>query len=1049
VGLTRRGLIKRGAGLAAAAGVLGGQGTETWASPAVDGGTGARAVGVTVTEATNASAALAPDGRTVVLDLLNLLWTLPAEGGAAVPLTGVEEEASEPDFSPDGRRIVYQAYTDGVFQLWLMNADGTGRRQLTSGDADHREPRFSPDGTRIACAAESDGRYAIHVVDVDSGEATVWTTGTAQEGQPCWTPDGTAIAFTTGTGDAPQVIDQVTADGTRTNLVKVTEGRLAGPSLSPDGGRLAYVHLTSTGTALVVDGETVSGDGEDVFPFAARWAGPGELLYTADGHLRRRTLRGGTVEDVQFSARVTVPEVAERPAAVRDFDGAGDRQVKGVVGPAISPDGRSVAFGALGDLWIMRRDRVPEAVVADGHRNTDPAWAPDGRSLVYVSDRDGGIALWRYDLDTRARRRLTDTDLSATAPAVSPDGTTVAFVSEGATLRTLELASGAVRKVAGPLNAPGRPTFTADGKRLSAAVLVPVTPRYREGRNRILTVDLATGEAHYSEPLPGGSLANRVDAGPVHSPDGTRTAYIANGTLHISDLDAEGRATGAARQVSTETADAPSWSGDSASLLYLSDGRLRLTTPAGTTSAVPLRLTWRPARPTGRTVVQAGALWDGTGPGLRRDVDILLDGHRIAAVTPRGERPVRAGDKVVDARGLTVLPGFVAVHEHGHWERNELMRLWLSFGITALRSPGTAHYAAVEAKEALTAGRRTGPRVFAAGDLVDGSRVYYSSGRPVTDDEQLLREISKARALGHDMVKTYVRLPYALQRTAVRAAHRIGLRSTSHYLFGPLGLGADGVEHIGGTSRYGRRQKETHLGHSYQDVTGPLTASGMAFTPTFGLSGLGLSAVRAALYRHAQWALDDPRLTSLLSAAEYAELREGIEAALADEPTAELAFVARHGETVRRLVEQGAHVAVGTDSPLVPPGVYYHLNLQTMVRHGVSPYEALRSATVQGARALGLSDQLGTVEPGKLADLVLVEGDPTTDIAAAAAVRQVVVGGVPHTVRDLTATGTGTATATKQSRTAVRNAALPDVPQQPARDGFWWHREEHIPHSCC
>ncbi|MBC9729421.1 amidohydrolase family protein [Streptomyces sp. TRM68367] len=1043
MGLTRRALIKRGAGLAATAGALGGQGSPAWASLAGDGETGAQTVGVTVTEATNASVAVARDGQRVVLDLLNIVWALPADGGEAVPLTSVEEEASEPDFSPDGERIVYTAYTGGTFQLWLMNADGSGRRQLTSGFADHREPRFSPGGDRLACAAETGGRYAIHVIDIEAGVTTVWTTGTAQEGQPCWTPDGTAIAFTTGTDDAPQAIDQVSADGSRRTLATVTEGRLAGPSLSPDGSRLAYVHLTTTGTALVVDGERLTDDGEDVFPFAARWAGPEELLYTADGKLRRRTLQGA-VKDVPFSARVTVPKVAERPAA-RDFDGTRSRQVKGIVGPALSPDGTAVAFGALGDLWLMRRGRAPEAVVADGHRNTDPAWSPDGRTLIHVSDRDGGIALWSHDLATGARRRLTDTGLAAAAPTVSPDGTAVAFISDGTTLSTLDLTSGAVRKVAGPLKAPGRPTFTADGKRLSAAVLVPATPRFREGRNQILTVDLTTGEAHYSEPLPGGSLTNRIDAGPVHAPDGTRTAYIANGTLHISDLDATGRTIGTARQVSAETADAPSWSGDSGSLLYLCDGHLRLVAaePGARPAAVPLRLTWRPALPTGRTVIQAGALWDGTGPVLRHEVDIVLDGHRIAAVTTCGAHRTRPGDKVVDARGLTVLPGLVAVHEHGPWERNELMRLWLSFGITALRSPGTAHYAAVEAKETLAAGRRTGPRVFTAGEMVDGSRIYYSSARPITDDDQLRREIRKALALGHDMVKTYVRLPYSRQRRAIQAAHRVGLRTTSHYLFGPLGMGADGVEHIGGTSRYGRRQKETHLGHSYQDVTVPLAASGMAFTPTFGLSGLGLPAVRAALYRHAEWALDDPRLTSLLTAAEYTELRDGVEAARADEPTAELAFVARHGETVCRLIDQGAHIAVGTDSPLVPPGVYYHLNLQTMIRHGVSPYEALRSATVQGARALGLSDHLGTVEPGKLADLVLVEGDPTKDIAAAAAVRQVVVGGTPHTVADLLET------AVKRSGPTVRNAALPDVPRQPAHDRFWWHRQEHIPHSCC
>jgi adenine deaminase len=115
-----------------------------------------------------------------------------------------------------------------------------------------------------------------------------------------------------------------------------------------------------------------------------------------------------------------------------------------------------------------------------------------------------------------------------------------------------------------------------------------------------------------------------------------------------------------------------------------------------------------------------------------------------------------------------------------------------------------------------------------------------------------------------------------------------------------------------------------------------------------------------------------------------------------------------------------------------------------MVRHGVAPHDALRSATVQGARTLGLSAHLGTVQPGRIADLALVEGDPTTDIAATAAVREVVVGGVPHTVDDLIAAASRT-----ESATAVRNRALPEVPQQAARDRYRWHREELAPHSCC
>ncbi|MET8682093.1 amidohydrolase family protein [Streptomyces sp. NPDC004647] len=1053
-GLTRRTLVKRsgqavgGAGAAWLSGGAAGTAAEAWAA-APDAAPVER---ITVTEATNASAVLSSDGRTIVLDLLGLLWTLPATGGDAVRLTGIEQEATVPDLSPDGTRIVFQSYADGNFHLWLMNADGTGSpRRLTSGTADHREPQFSPDGERIAYAAETDaGRYAVHVLDLASGRTQVWTQGDGQEAQPAWTPDGSAIAFTTGTADAPRAIDLVDASGARRTLATVSEGRVAGPSFSPDGARLAYVHLTPARTSLVVDGESVTGqdegDEEDVFPFAARWISDDELLYTAGGRLRRRTL-GGRVRDIPFAARLTVPRVAERPSA-RDFDSTARREVKGILSPALSPDGARVAFAALGDIWIMRRGAVPKAVVSDGHRNTAPAWAPDGRALVYSSDRGGTPGLWLHDLDSGEQRRLTGPELSADAPAFSPDGRTVAFVGNGATLHTVEVANGNLRKVAGPFFAPGRPSFTADGRRIAGAVVVPVTPRFREGRNQILTVDLDSGEAHYSEPVPGASLDGRFDSGPVHSPDGTSMACVIGGTLRVVPIDAAGRPTGPARQVGDETADAPSWSGDSRSLLYLSNGRLRLTDAVGgRVRAVPVKLTWRPTRPTGRTVIQVGALWDGTGPRLRRDVDITLEGHRIAAVTPRGTGASRPGDRIVDARHLTAMPGLISVHEHGPWPRNDTSRLWLSFGITSLRSPGTAHYAAVEAKEAVESGRRTGPRVFAAGDLIEGSRVSYNVVRSVTGTDGIQREISKAKALGHDMVKTYVRLPYALQRKVIEAAHELGLPTSSHDLFGPLGLGADGVEHIGGTSRYGRRQKETWLCRSYQDVTEPLIRSGLAFTPTLGLPATDGSSLLPGLYRHAERALDDPRLTGLMAATEYEIFRKGVERARAEEPTVALALLRQNGETVSRMIGSGANVVIGTDSSLVPAAVTYHLNLQALVRYGASPYDALRCATAHGARALGLSAHLGTVRPGSLADLALVEGDPLTDIAAAAAVRQVVADGTVHSVDGLLAEAAEAAPAPKAA--PVRNAVLPEVPQAPARDAYWWHREQHAPRSCC
>ncbi|MFH8371033.1 amidohydrolase family protein [Streptomyces sp. NPDC018031] len=1059
--LSRRALIRQSGMAAAGVGSvwlgtsLAGPASPAAAEPGTAGTEDTRRI--QVSQATNASVALSPDGRSIVLDLLNMLWTVPAQGGEAVRLTGIDQEATEPDFSPDGRHLVFQSYADDNFHLWLARADGTEARRLTDGATDHREPRFSPDGRRIAYAAEADGRYAVHVLDLGTGESRIWAPAAdpgAQEGQPCWHPDGTGIVFTSGTGDAPTSIVRVDDDGTRTTLVTVTTGRVAGPSLSPDGTRLAYVHLTPSAARLVVDGRPVSDDGEEVFPFAARWPADDEVCYTADGKVRRRTVTGGPARDIPFTAHLTVPRLRERPLA-RDFDSTAPRPVKGILSPSLSPDGTRIAFAALGDIWVGRKGAVPRAVVSDGNANTDPAWHPDGSTLVYVSDRGGGAAdLWLHHLESGEDRRLTDLKGHASGPVFSPDGSTVAFCLWTAIVYTVDVATGAVRQVSGIIG-PGRPTFSADGRALTYTALVPATPRYREGANRLLTVDLASGETHYDEPVPGKSIANRVDAGPVHSPDGRYTAYVVGGTLHLSAVDSAGRPTGSARELNGETADCPSWSADSRSLLYLSDGRLRLADArTGRATTVPVKLTWRRTGPSGRTIVQVGALWDGTGETLRHDVDIVVEGNRVARVVARG---TVTGGRTVDARHLTAVPGLIALHEHGPWPRAETLRLWLSMGVTTLRSPGGAHYATVEAKEAVDSGRRVGPRVFAGGDALEGARCYYNVGRPVTSDEEVEREVAKARALGHDLVKTYVRMPYGRQRAAVRAAHRLGLPLTSHYLFGPLGFGADGLEHLGGTSRYGRRQKETHLGHSYQDVTEPLIASGMVLTPTLGLSGAGLRTTSAALYRYAGWAVGDRRLTSLMGEAEYEQFRAGVADAREHEPTDALAFAARQGATVRRLLEGGANVGAGTDSPLVPQAVYYHLNLQTMVRYGASPYQALRSATVTGALALGLSAHLGTVEPGKLADLVLLEGDPLRDITAAAAVRQVVIGGVVHTVDELVTGAERTAPAASTPSvpsvpaggTPTAAPRLPDVPQHPARERYWWHREEHRPHTCC
>ena len=396
------------------------------------------------------------------------------------------------------------------------------------------------------------------------------------------------------------------------------------------------------------------------------------------------------------------------------------------------------------------------------------------------------------------------------------------------------------------------------------------------------------------------------------------------------------------------------------------------------------------------TVVHAGRLWDGTGDTVRDDVDIVVRGGRITAVEPhKGNR--RAALRRVDASAHTVLPGLWDTHTHP-WQSTYGSRQatgQLAYGITTAVSLGGFAYEQVRIREEVNAGRLAGPRLLTTGELLDGARVAYSMGRAHRTKAGLRRTLERGAALDWDFVKTYVRAPGWVMSEAARFAHeRLGVRTGGHLLSPGVQLGQDLTTHLQATQRAEFGHAITASGRAYEDVVEIYTEQGVDFsliaTPFTAAPLMGADPSLA----------DDPRVTVVMPPWDVALVQQG--AGIPPTP-AQLAALRTETDIYRRILAAGGVVALGTDQPLGPVGLFLHLALRALHDGGLTPAETLRTATALPARLFGLDDDLGTVETGKLADLTVVDGDPFTDFADLVRTVSVLRGGTPYTTEELVA----------------------------------------------
>ena len=836
-----------------------------------------------VSQGTNFSLAIFPDRETLVIDLLGRLWRVPTAGSGAELLTPDDEAARHPRVAPDGRQIVYQRLVDGQWDLWLLDVDTGERRALLATEFDEREPDFTRDGRSVVFVSNRTGTFDLWRIEIETGVLTLLTAEPGDASFPAVSEHG-EIAYVRREPDG-WTLRALLPTGVSIELLR-SRHRLSVPSWREGGGVIIYNEQrapengngpSSELRMLVLSADPVVKTltrAEDVFESRVAWLSPGEYLYPSDGRIWRRGIAHVSREPVHVFAAVAV-DASVPPSIDVPLDAPGPNPVRGTAGSSASSDGRVQVASALGDLWLVERRGAPRRLTDDEWVDVEPSVSPDGDFAVFASDRGGNMDLWKVSLPGGLLTQLTQTPARDRAPAVSPDGRTIAFLeTDGidprgpSRLRVLPAAGGSARTV--------------------ASGLVDAVRVVWDGTDRI-------------------SVALR---GPGGRDGGYRTYDVASG--------------------------APA---------------TPRSAPAAADEPRPLpALEWHAAGPDAPYAIQVGRLFDGIRSDYVRHVDIHIEGQRIKAIVARGMLPLP--ERVIDLRDGTIIPGLIDVHADNSALLGErLGRAWLAHGVTTVREYAVDVPEALERAEAWASGRRLGPRLI----------VSPAGGIPA--DAAASADPSDADA----PTETAPAYPIPVHGYA-------NLRPATS-VFPPLD-GAPLVLPVPTTLP----MRASPLGLAYDDVFNTIVESrtvllsGLA--ATFGVPSS--SRTLARIVRHPVFERvypDGERRSWLARPAEASALRT-------------------QQEHLVRLIRAGGLVAVGSGAPVVPYGLGVHVDMALLADAGIAPDQVLRIATAGNALALGLDRQLGTLEPGKLADFVVVDGNPLANIADALNVVAVVRGGV-------------------------------------------------------
>jgi imidazolonepropionase-like amidohydrolase len=384
---------------------------------------------------------------------------------------------------------------------------------------------------------------------------------------------------------------------------------------------------------------------------------------------------------------------------------------------------------------------------------------------------------------------------------------------------------------------------------------------------------------------------------------------------------------------------------------------------------------------------------DGSGaPPIERG-RIVIEGSRIVRVGTADAVPIRSGEETIDLGGATAIPGLIDLHFHIENDPKLALRQ-LSHGVTAFRDPGQWDEKFAELRAMVGAAKLSGPRIFTTGPHIDGERPAYPADSVVARDAEEARRLAeRAVRQGATALKIYFRLPFASAKAVIQVCEARGIPCTAHLevldaaeLFAE---GLHGVEHITslGMSLVPKMKAEAYRQAVLADNDARRDGRYRLFAE-LDLEGREAQALYATLRSKKPWI--DPTLAVFERRADRppADTKREMVPVLA-------AGFAKMKALTHRAAREGARIVVGghTSVPFAGRGEAPWREMELLVESGFTPLEAITAATATAASFLYESDEIGRLREGLQADLVILRGDPTRDIAAIRSVDRVMVAG--------------------------------------------------------